>query len=276
MYAKDQENSEAPAPQALKTPVSLLQELCMRRGIQPKYELMPIEGAVHEPTFVYQVHVREFKASGAGTSKKKAKHAAAKAVLDIIIHGPGHTGEDGKLMGVQDLSQVVTPYDDGIPGNPVGELQDICMKRRLPPPIYHLVSEEGSRHERNFGLQCTIGNYKQIGYGKSKKIAKRQAAHAMLQKHEYLQKNVKLSGRGINFVQMLKDVAFSASFDTTFCDIEEQSATGKCQVLLQLATLPVAVCYGSGSTKEEAQSAAAYNALEYLKIMTKTKAQNQK
>ena len=28
-------------------------------------------------------------ASGSGQSKKKAKHAAAKAVLDIIIHGGG-------------------------------------------------------------------------------------------------------------------------------------------------------------------------------------------
>lgn len=43
-----------------KTPVSLLQELCMRRGISPKYDLLQIEGAVHEPTFVYRVTVGEF------------------------------------------------------------------------------------------------------------------------------------------------------------------------------------------------------------------------
>ena len=45
---------------AAKTPVSLLQELCMRRGISPKYDLLQIEGAVHEPTFVYRVTVGEF------------------------------------------------------------------------------------------------------------------------------------------------------------------------------------------------------------------------
>lgn len=43
-----------------KTPVSLLQELCMRRGISPKYDLLQIEGPVHEPTFVYRVTVGEF------------------------------------------------------------------------------------------------------------------------------------------------------------------------------------------------------------------------
>ena len=67
----------------------------MRRGISPKYDLLQIEGAVHEPTFVYRVTVGEFTANGSGQSKKKAKHAAAKAVLDIIIHGNGPAGPSG-------------------------------------------------------------------------------------------------------------------------------------------------------------------------------------
>lgn len=36
-----------------KTPVSVLQELLSRRGITPKYELVQIEGAIHEPIFRY-------------------------------------------------------------------------------------------------------------------------------------------------------------------------------------------------------------------------------
>ena len=43
-----------------KTPVSLLQELCVRKGITPKYDLVQIEGAVHDPTFRYKVTVAEF------------------------------------------------------------------------------------------------------------------------------------------------------------------------------------------------------------------------
>lgn len=39
----------------LKTPISILQELLSRRGITPNYELVQIEGAVHEPTFRYRV-----------------------------------------------------------------------------------------------------------------------------------------------------------------------------------------------------------------------------
>jgi RISC-loading complex subunit TARBP2 len=42
-----------------KTPVSVLQELLSRRGTLPKYELVQIEGAIHEPTFRYRVTVAD-------------------------------------------------------------------------------------------------------------------------------------------------------------------------------------------------------------------------
>lgn len=43
------------AGSAMKTPVSVLQELLSRRGITPTYDLVQIEGAIHEPTFRYRV-----------------------------------------------------------------------------------------------------------------------------------------------------------------------------------------------------------------------------
>ena len=54
----------------------------MRRGLTPKYDLVQIEGAVHEPTFKYRVTIGEFVATGCGQSKKKAKHSAAKVSLE--------------------------------------------------------------------------------------------------------------------------------------------------------------------------------------------------
>lgn len=82
----------------------------MKKGINPKYDLIQIEGAIHEPTFKYRVTVGDLvgehlflsrfffflcvllkvsflAAMGLGQSKKKAKHAAAKAVLDKIWGG---------------------------------------------------------------------------------------------------------------------------------------------------------------------------------------------
>merc|ERR1739838_394992 len=82
---EEEEEDEASGPGAAKTPVSLLQELYVRRGITPKYDLVQIEGAVHEPTFKYRVSVGELLATGCGQSKKKAKHTAAKQMLDKLI-----------------------------------------------------------------------------------------------------------------------------------------------------------------------------------------------
>ena len=50
---EDGEDGEG-CPNAAKTPVSLLQELYVRRGLTPKYDLVQIEGQVHEPTFKYR------------------------------------------------------------------------------------------------------------------------------------------------------------------------------------------------------------------------------
>ena len=90
---------------APKTPVSLLQELFVRKGITPKYDLVQIEGAVHEPTFKYRVSVGDLIATGCGQSKKKAKHTAAKSMLDKLIsiqNGvPATQGNIHKLYGHQ-------------------------------------------------------------------------------------------------------------------------------------------------------------------------------
>ena len=78
-----------------------VQELYVRRGLTPKYDLVQIEGAVHEPTFKYRVTIGEFVATGCGQSKKKAKHSAAKVraragllmIMISNISSLGHTGQ---------------------------------------------------------------------------------------------------------------------------------------------------------------------------------------
>ena len=111
------------ASNAPKTPVSLLQELYVRKGITPKYDLVQIEGAVHEPTFKYRVTVGELVATGCGQSKKKAKHTAAKAMLDklIAVNNQQSTTSPPKAAKVVELpkdldAELMSPHDDGING----------------------------------------------------------------------------------------------------------------------------------------------------------------
>ncbi|XP_044271473.1 RISC-loading complex subunit tarbp2-like isoform X1 [Tribolium madens] len=320
-----------------KTPVSVLQELLSRRGATPKYELVQIEGAIHEPIFRYRVFINnDLVATGTGRSKKDAKHAAAKNLLDVLVgkQSPEQANASNGTPGGNDITaQVVSPFDDKVMGNPIGWLQEMCMSRRWPPPSYEMEHEEGLPHERQFTIACQVLKFKEVGTGKSKKLAKRMAAHKMWQAlqdmplesnnlpHSYdddeelagkmcnLQgrysglkdskiptlniqhtqkvsqfhkalkqsngpklkelQNIVLNSENFNFIQFLHEIATEQQFEVTYVDIEEKALSGKSQCLVQLSTLPVAVCYGAGTTPKEAQLVAALNALEYLRIMSK-------
>ncbi|XP_017002636.2 protein Loquacious isoform X2 [Drosophila takahashii] len=333
---------------AMKTPVSILQELLSRRGITPGYELVQIEGAIHEPTFRFRVSFKDkdtpFTAMGAGRSKKEAKHAAARALIDKLIGaqlpespssssaGPSVTGLTVAGSGGDGNANATGGGDAGdkIVGNPIGWLQEMCMQRRWPPPSYETETEVGLPHERLFTIACSILNYREMGKGKSKKIAKRLAAHRMwmrLQetpidsakisdsicgelegeprssenyygelkdisvptlttqhsnKVSQFHKTLKnatgkkllklqtcLKSTKIDYIKLLGEIATENQFEVTYVDIEEKTFSGQFQCLVQLSTLPVGVCHGSGPTAADAQKHAAQNALEYLKIMTK-------
>ncbi|XP_055683735.1 interferon-inducible double-stranded RNA-dependent protein kinase activator A homolog isoform X1 [Lutzomyia longipalpis] len=323
---KNQEISYMP----MKTPVSILQELLSRRGITPTYELVQIEGAIHEPTFRYRVSFNDKDAMGAGRSKKEAKHAAAKALIDKLTGQSTLAGE--QMEAALESTLGPSSFDDKVMGNPIGWLQEMCMARRWPPPTYETEMEVGLPHERQFTIACTVLKYREVGQGKSKKIAKRIAAHKMwtrlqdnppdatqlnqvideeaseeinqklnryvdlkdshipslTNQHSFkvaqfhkslkatfgkalskLQATASLSSPDINCVQLLQEIASEHQFDVTYVEVEEKTYSDCFQCLVQLSTLPVAVCQGSGKTRNEAKVASARNALEYLKIMTK-------
>jgi RISC-loading complex subunit TARBP2 len=125
----EEETNSKPGANIPKTPVSILQELYVRKGITPKYDLVQIEGAVHEPTFKYRVTVGDLVSTGCGQSKKKAKHSAAKAMIEKLKAlstsqtGPGVSTAVSKVAAdvpSLEVTEMISPYDDGIAGNPVG------------------------------------------------------------------------------------------------------------------------------------------------------------
>lgn len=77
-----------------KTPISTLQEYCQKIGKSPQYDLTALEGRAHQPQFVYRCTVGDVVASGQGGSKKLAKHAAAEAVLKVLMAGLVPEGMD--------------------------------------------------------------------------------------------------------------------------------------------------------------------------------------
>lgn len=66
------------------TPVSVLQELCAKKGVTPQYDTIGQEGDSHQPIFTIRCIAGGSMGSGQGHSKKDAKQAAAKDLLEQL------------------------------------------------------------------------------------------------------------------------------------------------------------------------------------------------
>uniref|UniRef100_A0A915K170 DRBM domain-containing protein n=1 Tax=Romanomermis culicivorax TaxID=13658 RepID=A0A915K170_ROMCU len=197
-----------------KMPVSYLQELCGRKKIIPIYEMRASEGQVHEPTYVFSVTIEDLTGMGRGRNKKTAKHYAALDALHRVIESGRYTEWFGSetpeeayellresLIDLDSLpgglnemtaaaavavEQVGVAAEDGgldnesSAGNPIGKLSETCSRRSWPQPDYVQVSETGMPHEKTFVVRIDLGRFSKEGTAKSKKVAKRLAAEAML------------------------------------------------------------------------------------------------
>ena len=195
-------------------PVGALQERFQSRGIPPNYKVVQTEGASHCPTFTFHVFIGDMMSIGVGNSKKQAKHAAARNMLDKLdgrepsqpttpgqtVLGNGGptgtiistTGENGILMKTEDLMKegngVLIGGQDNT-GNTIGQLQEHCVRNGLPMPTYDLASVGGQPHQRSFQINCRVGCLTISGEGTSKKDAKRESATKMWQKLKVLGNN---------------------------------------------------------------------------------------
>ena len=64
--------------------------------------------------------------------------------------------------------------------NTIGQLQELCVHRGLPMPIYDLAAVDGQPHMREFAMTARVGSLAAKGEGTSKKDAKRDAALKMV------------------------------------------------------------------------------------------------
>lgn len=277
-----------------KTPVSILQELCAKKGVTPVYDTIGQEGASHQPKFTIRCTAGDVVGNGQGPSKKVAKQSAAEDVLQQL---------DIEVPAVE------TEQDEGrsLKDNPVGELQELvtCMGWRKPE--YEALEESGPPHNRRFVISVSVDKYKEQGVDQSKRLAKRAAASAMLEvlrklpadinpglinrkqkKHPKLPGPHRLSIKNLpqaegNFIRslkmnplnfpdptyssMLQDLGNEQSFKVEYVPIEEQTQAGHYQCFVRLQTAPVTVCFANGLSRNDAMETSAHNALQYLKVM---------
>lgn len=280
-----------------KSPITYLFELCLKKGLTPVFELERSSGPVHQQIFEIKVTAGDYIGRGSGSRKKKAKHLAALEAVNLMLGTPN---ENNSTFSISDRESLGT----GHPINPVSELQEMTQKNRLPLPTYEFDMSPGPPEVPSFTCTVRLLHMVDTGNGKSKKIAKREAASAMLNQlkvddlttkfdealkslkdefrigdmksayQELQKKSYCGESNGIHcavsshsvptYHNMLQELADESKFEVTYVDLLESTYTGWCQCIVQLSIVPVVVCHGTGLTMDEAHTNAALNALLYI------------
>ncbi|XP_063183130.1 double-stranded RNA-binding protein Staufen homolog 2 isoform X3 [Chroicocephalus ridibundus] len=167
---------------ANKSEISVVFEIALKRNIPVSFEVIKESGPPHMKSFVTRVTVGEFTAEGEGNSKKLSKKRAAMAVLQELKKLPPlPVIEKPKLYFKKRPKTILKAgpeYGQGM--NPISRLAQIQQAKKEKEPEYVLLSERGMPRRREFVMQVKVGNEITTGTGPNKKIAKRNAAEAML------------------------------------------------------------------------------------------------
>uniref|UniRef100_U3IC06 Double-stranded RNA-binding protein Staufen homolog 2 n=2 Tax=Anas TaxID=8835 RepID=U3IC06_ANAPP len=167
---------------ANKSEISVVFEIALKRNIPVSFEVIKESGPPHMKSFVTRVTVGEFTAEGEGNSKKLSKKRAAMSVLQELKKLPPlPVIEKPKLYFKKRPKTILKTgpeYGQGM--NPISRLAQIQQAKKEKEPEYVLLSERGMPRRREFVMQVKVGNEITTGTGPNKKIAKRNAAEAML------------------------------------------------------------------------------------------------
>ncbi|XP_062377018.1 double-stranded RNA-binding protein Staufen homolog 2 isoform X3 [Sardina pilchardus] len=177
-----EENSDAS-----KSEISLVYEIALKRNMPVNFEVLKESGPPHMKSFLTRVTVGEFCADGEGNSKKLSKKRAALSILQElkklpflpVIEKPKlHYKKRPKTILKVRAIQTGPEYGQGM--NPISRLAQIQQAKKEKEPEYTLLSERGMPRRREFIMQVKVGGEIATGTGPNKKVAKRNAAEAML------------------------------------------------------------------------------------------------
>jgi len=216
-------------------PIGELQEFTQKKLLKPPvYEFVTEQGPPHAREFICNIKLGKFAERGTGRSKKTAKRTAAAKMLEQL-KALSSDKETGKQLEESDEEEEI----------PLG-----------------------------FDSKTSYSSLKKKG---NKSTVSPQSALEIQKFYEKVMvaggKQVRGSGQSLtpptNYCQMLQEIAEVQRFEVQYFDIKEDIGLGVNQCLVQLSTVPVAVCQGTGPVMDEAHANAAHNALQYLRIMIK-------
>lgn len=166
-----------------KTPVTQLQELCMKRKHGPPIYNLTTDGSSDPANpakggglFVYEVEAFGQLAAGQGKNKRDAKHEAAINIIAVLQQLPEFAAELAHIS----LTVPARSSLADIGADAVGTLLDICVSRDWPIATFTVQQAYGTAHAPEFRVECRVASMVRIGTSSTKKRAKQIAALEML------------------------------------------------------------------------------------------------
>uniref|UniRef100_A0A669DL63 Double-stranded RNA-binding protein Staufen homolog 1 n=1 Tax=Oreochromis niloticus TaxID=8128 RepID=A0A669DL63_ORENI len=177
--------------QDVMTHITELSALCIKLGKKPLYKPIDAYTGMRPPNFNYNVRAPGYyypfppvgpmlyhvelsiggqQFFGKGRTRQLAKHDAAAKALKVLQKEPI----------LQQLPVVNgEPEEENLNKSEISQVFEIALKRNLPVN-FEVLKEEGPPHMKTFVVRVTVGEFTGEGEGKSKKIAKKLAAAAVL------------------------------------------------------------------------------------------------
>ncbi|XP_060804042.1 double-stranded RNA-binding protein Staufen homolog 2 isoform X2 [Amyelois transitella] len=187
--------SEDPLNSEVKSPVSLVHELALKRNLSVVFTVKSERGPPHMRVFVTACTVGDMETEGEGNGKKVSKRRAAEKMLEEMkgrwpptLLRPRVTHEKRKPQPTKKKPRnLIKEGGAGCAGgaaggadNPISRLAVARHAARARSPQYRVLEERGAARRREFLVQCDAPPHAATGLGPNKKTAKRRAAHNVL------------------------------------------------------------------------------------------------
>ncbi|XP_014831636.1 PREDICTED: double-stranded RNA-binding protein Staufen homolog 1 isoform X2 [Poecilia mexicana] len=139
-----------------------------QRLMQKYYYPFPPVGPI---IYHMELSVGSQQFTGKGRTRQQAKHDAAAKALKVLQKEP--------MLQQSPVMNGEPEEEENLNKSEISQVFEIALKRNLPVN-FEILKEEGPPHMKSFVVRVVVGEFVGEGEGKSKKIAKKLAAAAVL------------------------------------------------------------------------------------------------
>lgn len=196
-----------------KSPISIVHEMAMKRGLTVQFEVLKEEGPPHMKIFTVKCKVGEYDTEGEGPTKQAAKKASSEGMIEKLKDVPITIPQSSQGLNLKAMQRGIlrqklqkkktsTPVVKDVDKqqvSPISRLIQIAHVKKFKEPEFVLISTGTETNVENFlkqiterdrrmlrkkkpvfTIEVTCGPHTCRGSGSNKKAAKKAAAEAAL------------------------------------------------------------------------------------------------